>query len=85
MAVAEVPGEAEESLCVGCRDLDQRFKRRPHRYDAAILEDKAFAVAEGDGFEEIEEEFDAALAGHRHAPAMACVKVEDDRVGERLR
>ena len=81
VAIAEMPGDADQMGGVARTDLGQRFGRRPHRDDAAVLQHQAVAVAKRRRFRQVEQEFETALAGHRQPAAMAVVMVENHRVG----
>ncbi len=85
MAVAEVPGDAEQPSVRPGGDLDQRLGCSIHDNDTAILEHQPIAVPERHGLGEIEQEFQPVGRGHRHAPAVPLVIIQDDAVGRFLR
>ena len=85
MAVAEVPGDADQRQRVGGADLRQRFGRGQHLDDASVLEPQSVAAAQHRCFREVEQEFEPADSGHGDAPAVALVEVEDHRVGRNTR
>jgi hypothetical protein len=85
MAVAEMPSDARQRQRVGRTDLRQRLGRRNHFNDAPVLESQTVAAAQHRGFSEVEQEFEAANAGHDEAPAVAFVVIEHHRVGRRAR
>ncbi len=80
MAVAEVPGDAEQAGGRVRRDLGERFGRRIDGDDAAVLEHQPVAVPERHGLGQIEQEIQPASSGHRHAAAVPLVVIEDDAV-----
>jgi hypothetical protein len=81
MAVAEMPGETRQDGRVGGADFGQRLRRRDDFDDAPVVEPQAVAGAQHRRFLEIEQERQAAHAGHREATAIALVEVENDRIG----
>ena len=83
MAVAEMPGDADQSEPVGGPDLRQRLGRGDDFDDAPVLEAQTVAAAQHRGFCEIEKEGEPADAGHGHAPAIALVKIEHHSIGRR--
>ena len=83
MAIAEMPGDACQRQRVSGPDLRQRLWRRDHLDNASILESQTVAAAQHRGFREVEQEFEAADAGHDEAPAIALVEIEHHRVGRR--
>ncbi len=83
MAIAEMPGDACQGQRVGGPELRQRFGRRDHFDYASVLESQTVAAAQHRGFPEVEEEIEAAHAGHDQAPAIALVEIEHHCVGRR--
>lgn len=84
MTVAEVPGDSHQMLRIVTADLQEMLRRRDHLDQPAVFEHERVAAAQSDGMFEIEQEVKPARAVHGHAPPMAIVEVEDDRVGRRL-
>ena len=80
MAVAEVPGDAGQGQRVGGSDFRQRFGLGDHLNHAAVLEPQPVAAAQHCRFDEVEQEFEPADAGHGDAPAIACIEVEHNRI-----
>ena len=81
MAIAQMPGDPDQSGAICAADLRQRFGRRDHFDDAPVVKREPVAAAQHHRFGQIEQEFEAADAGHRDAPAMALIIVEHDRIG----
>jgi hypothetical protein len=84
MAIAEMPGDADQMLRVVTSDFQKRLGRG-HDFDqAAILEHQRVAATQGDRIFKVEQEFKSARARHRHSPAVTVVKIKHDRIGRRL-
>ncbi len=81
VAVAEVPGNAQQIDRRLCRDLAERLGRRIDGNDAAVLQHQPVAIPEWHRLRQVEQEFQLAGSRHRHAPAVALVVIEDDAVG----
>ena len=84
MPVAEMPGDPDQMMRVAAANLDQRLGRGNHFDQPAVLEHQRIATAQCDGVFKIEQEFEPARAGHRHAPAMTIVEIKHDGIGRRL-
>ena len=84
MAVAEMPGDADEMVRIAAADLEQRLGRRHHFHQPAILQHQRIAAAQRDGVLEIEQEFEPARPSHRHPPPVPVVEIEHDGVGCRF-
>jgi hypothetical protein len=84
MAIAEMPGDADQMMRVGALDLEQRLGRRHHLDQPSVLEHQRVAAAKCDGVLEVEQEFEAAGSRHRHAPPVTVVEIEHDGVGRRF-
>ena len=85
VAIAEVPGDAEEPGGSLRGDLAQRLGRGIDGDHAAVLEHQSVAIPERHRLGEIEKEFQTVGCGHRHAPAVPLIVVEHDTVGGFLR
>ena len=83
MAVAEMPSDARKSEPVGSSDLRQRLWRGDDLNEAPILEAQTVAASQHRGFRQVEQEGEAADAGHGHSAAIAIVEIEDHRIGRR--
>ena len=81
MAVAEVPGDADQGHRINGPDLGQRFGLGDHLDDASVLKAQSVAAAQHCRFREVEQEFEPADTRHGHATAIALVEVEHHRVG----
>jgi hypothetical protein len=84
MAVAEMPGDANQMMRIGAADLNQRLGRGDHLDQPAIFEHQRIAAAQRHGVFEIEQELQPARARHRHPPPVAVVEIEHDGIGRRL-
>ena len=81
MAVAEMPGDADQMQRIGAADLDQGFGGRDHLDQPSVFQHQRVAPAQGDRVLEVEQEFKPARAGHRHPPPVPVVEIEDDGIG----
>ena len=84
MPVAEMPGDTDQMLRIARLDLEQRLGSRHHFDEPPIFQDQRVAAAQCHGVFEVEQEFEAAGAGHRHSSPVAIVEVEHDGVGRRV-
>jgi hypothetical protein len=84
VTVAEMPGDADQMLRIVAANLGERLRRRHHLDQAPVFQHQRIAAAQGDGVFKIEQEFQAARAGHRHPPPMAIIEAEHDGIGRRL-
>ena len=84
VAVAEMPGEADEMLRAPGEDAGQRLQRGLDRDQATVVQAERIAVAERYRLGQVEQEREPVLAGHGKAPAVAGVIVEHDGIGRRL-
>jgi len=66
-------------------DFQQRLRCRDHLDQPSVLEPERVAAAQGGGVLQVEQEFEAAGADHRHPSAVAIVEIEHDGIGRRLR
>src|SRR3546814_20081961 len=80
MAVAQMPGNANERADIRCGDLDEWLGRRLHPYNASVAQDEAVAIAEHDGLRQVEHEHQARPPGHCEPAAVATVEIQDDRI-----
>lgn len=85
VAVAEMPGDADQMQRIGAADLDQRLRGRHHLDQPAILQHQRIASAQRNGVFEIEQEFQPARPRHRHPPPVPVVEIEHDGIGRGLR
>lgn len=81
MAVAEMPGEPHQMQGIPPAYLEQRLRRRDHFHQPPVLQHQRVAAAQRNSVLEVEQEFEAARAGHRHSAAMSVVEIEHDGVG----
>ena len=80
MTIAEVPGDAGQGQRVGGPDFRQRLGLGDHLNQAPVLKPQPVAAAQHCRFRKVEQEFEPADAGHGHAPAIAGIEVEHDRI-----
>jgi hypothetical protein len=81
VAVAEVPGDADEfGIGVGV-DFGEGFRTGADFYDGAGIELQAVAVAQAGGLGEIEEEILAGFGFQDDAAAVAAIEIDQDFVG----
>ena len=81
MPVAEMPGQPRQVLRRSCPYFQKLFRAGPDVNKIASLQHQRIAIAQMHGFRQIQQDFEAALARHSQAAAMAVVVIEDDLVG----
>ena len=81
MAIAEMPGYANQMQGIGAPDLKQRLCGRHHLDQPAIFQHQRITAAQRDGVFQIEQEFQPARPRHRHPPPVPVVKIEHDGIG----
>jgi hypothetical protein len=84
MAIAEMPGDTHQMLRIGAANFNQRLRRRHHLDQPAILQHQRIAATQRHRFLEVEQEFQAARAGHRQTPPVPIVEIEHHGIGGRL-
>jgi hypothetical protein len=84
MPIAEVPGNLHEVHGVAATDLEQWLRGRDHLDQPPVFQHQRIAAAQCDHVGEVEQKLQAAGAGHRHAPPMAVVEFEHDRIRGRV-
>ena len=84
MAVAEMPGEANQMLRVGTPDLEQRLGGRNHLDQPAIVEHQRIAATQRDGVFQVEQKLQSPRPRHRHPPPVPIVEIEHHGIGRRL-
>ncbi len=80
MAIAKMPGEAGEIAWFGHADFRKFFGRGDHFNQPPIFEHQRIAAPQHDRFGKIEQEFESMRAGHRNAPAMPRIEIEQDGI-----
>ncbi|HKD77764.1 MAG TPA: hypothetical protein VKB76_19825, partial [Ktedonobacterales bacterium] len=85
MAVAEMPGDADQMMRIGALDLDQRLGCGHHLDQPSILQHQRVTTAKSNGVFQVEQEFQSARPSHRHPPPVAVVEIQHHGVGRRLR
>jgi len=81
VAVAEVPGDADQfGVAVGV-DFGQGLGTSADADDGAGGEEQAVAVAQAGGLGEVEQEVGAGLGAQDDAAAVAAVEIDQDLVG----
>ena len=81
MAVAEMPGDANQVQRIGAADLDQRLGGGDHLDQAAVFQHQRVAAAKRNGVFQVEQEFEPACARHRHPPPVPIVEIEHHGIG----
>ena len=84
VAIAEMPGDANQMLRIAAADFQQRLRRRHDLDQPAVLEHQCIATAQRHRIFEIQQELEPARARHRHPPPVTIVEIEHDGVGRRL-
>ena len=85
MAVAEMPGNANEMQRIGAPDLDQGLGCRHYLDQPTVLQHQCVAAAQRDRVFQVEQELQPARPRHRHPPPVPIVEIEHDGIGRRLR
>jgi hypothetical protein len=76
MPVANMPGEPRQLLGVGGGDFDERLRGADNTHDGAVIEDKAVAIAQGQGVRQVEQKPGTTLAAQDDAAAMPLMRIE---------
>ncbi len=85
VAVTDVPGDLGEPGRRLSSDLQQRLRGGSDLDQPAVLEPEGVAALGGRRLVEIEQKFKAAVGLQSHAPTVAALVVEGDRVDDPLR
>lgn len=80
MAIAEMPGNANEVVRVVAADFHEVLGRGDDLDQPAVLQHQRIAAAKRHRMFEIEQEFKSARSRHCHSPAMTVVEIEHDRI-----
>jgi hypothetical protein len=83
VAIAQVPGQAEEIKRVCTFDLGEPFKTAAHAHDRPILEHETVAVAQHSRVCQIKQKADATLRGQHKTPTMPIVGAENHAIDGR--
>jgi hypothetical protein len=81
MAIAEMPGYANQMQGVGAPDLKQRLCGRDHFDQPSVFQHQRIAAAQRHGVLQIEQKFQPARPRHRHPPPVPVVEIEHDGIG----
>lgn len=81
MTIAEMPRDPHQMLRIGAADFHQRLGCCDHFDQPAVFEYQRIAAAQRDGLFQVQQEFQPARAGHRHAPPVPVVEIEHHRIG----
>jgi len=81
MAVAEMPGDANQMKGIGTADFHQRLGGRDHLDQPAVLQHQRVAATQRHRVFQIEQEFQPARPRHRHPPPVPVVEIEHDGIG----
>jgi hypothetical protein len=84
MAIAEMPGNANQMTRIGPSDLDQRLRRRNHLDQPPVFQHQGIAAAQRDGVFQIEQELKSPCTRHRHPPPVPVVEIEHHSIGRRF-
>jgi hypothetical protein len=84
MAVAEMPGDADEMHGIAGADFEQRLGRGDHLDQPPVLQHQRVATAQRDDVGQVEQELQPARACHRQATPVPVVEFEHDRIGRLL-
>jgi hypothetical protein len=85
MAVAEMPGDANQMQGIGAPDLDQGFCGRDHLDQPAVFQHQRVAAAQRDCVFQVEQEFQPTRPRHRHPPPVPVIEIEHDGIGGGVR
>jgi hypothetical protein len=80
MAIAQVPGQAEEIKRVSALDLGERFKTAAHAHDRSIVEHETVAIPQHSRVRQIKQKAGAALRGQHETPTMPIVGAENHAI-----
>jgi hypothetical protein len=80
MPVAEMPRDPHQMQRIGAANFDQWLRRTDYLDQSAVFQHERIAAAQRDCLFQIEEEFEPARSGHRHASPMPVVEAEHDRI-----
>jgi hypothetical protein len=80
MAIAEMPGDPHQGGGVGAANFSQGLGRSDDFDDPPVLQRQAIAGPQHHRLRQIEQEGQTPNPGHRHAPAIAIVVIENDRI-----
>ncbi|ANW04591.1 hypothetical protein LMTR13_35155 [Bradyrhizobium icense] len=81
MAVAEMPGDADQMQGIDAPDLDQGLGGRDHLDQPAVLQHQRVTAAQRHRILQVEQEFQPARSRHRHPPPVPVVEIEHDGIG----
>jgi hypothetical protein len=84
VAIAEVPGDANQMLRVIATNFKQQLRRRDDLDQPVVLEHQRVAAAQRHRVLEVQQQLKPAGARHRHSPPMTIVEVEHNGVGRGL-
>jgi len=80
MAIAEMPGDADQFTLVMGVDFQQWLRPGADMNDAAAIQREPVAVAETYGLREVDQQFVALLRDQNDPAAMAAVEVDQDLI-----
>jgi hypothetical protein len=81
MAIAEMPGDANQVQGIGTPYLDQGLGGRDHLDQPSVFQHQRVATAQRNGVFQVEQEFQPARPRHRYPPAVPVVEIEHDGIG----
>lgn len=84
MAVAEMPRDPDQMMRIGATDFHQRLRRGHDLDQPSVFQHQRIAAAQRHRFLQVQQEFESARAGHRHAAPVPVVETENHRIGGSL-
>jgi hypothetical protein len=84
VAIAQMPGQADQMLRVVATDLHQWFRGRDDLDQPAVFEHQRITAPQRDRALQVEQKRKPARARHRHSPPVTVVEVEHDSIGWRF-
>jgi hypothetical protein len=84
MAIAKVPGDANQMLRILAANLSKRLGRGDHLDQPTILEHQRVTAAKRDRFFQIEQKRQPARPRHGHSPPVPVIEIKHDGIGGRL-
>ena len=79
-----MPGNANKMLRVLATYFDQRLRGSNDFDQPAVFQHQRITAAQGHRVFQIEQEFQAARAPHRHPPPMTIVEIEHNTISRRF-
>jgi hypothetical protein len=80
MAVAQVPGDADEFAVLMRMDFHQRFRLGAHVDDASVIQQQAVAVTQTDRLRQVDQHLGARAGGQENPSTVAAIEVNEDLI-----